>query len=322
MAIRRPTTKFTLLFLPFLLLLTGCTKTFDIRPVAVPRNVYEASLETSDTAARSIKVTDARGEANKPLNTGTLNVRLRGMDDEMRYLEEQLNRVLNAEGIETAAAGEGDVALKVVSYRIRNLRTSGFSPYHTFTTFSADLDDHGQTRRISAYFKNSKVPVWAFREVERPCYQIPTEVIVKEIAAKLNRHVFHRSASTETVEKLLASIGPGSADAASEQYLKVLELGYTNNPAAIEPLVRLTEHSETVMREAAISALGTLGAEDQFPLLKKIYQTKEKIDKTMALKSIGDLDTPEAREFIRQVKLSEDYEDEEEIREVADLYTW
>ena len=41
------------------------------------------------------------------------------------------------------------------------------------------------------------------------------EVIVKEIVAKLNGHVFGRVASTETENKLAASIIPGLADATS-----------------------------------------------------------------------------------------------------------
>jgi hypothetical protein len=39
----------------------------------------------------------------------------------------------------------------------------------------------------------------------------------------------------------------------------------------------------------------------------------------MALKSIGDLDTPEANDFLRGVKQSKDYKDDT-IREVVDLY--
>lgn len=201
------------------------------------------------------------------------------------------------------------------------MRTSGFSPYHTFTTFSADLSTGGSARRITAYFKNSKVPVWAFSEVERPCYQIPVEVVVKEIAAKINAHVFGRVTPSETVSKLVAAIPKGPADAASEAYLKVLELGYTNNRAAVAPLVQLTNHEETLMRAAAISALGMLGAADQLPLLQKIYSDSESesLDKAMALKAIGDLDTPDARDFVSRVKRSTDYNNEL-IREVADLY--
>jgi hypothetical protein len=319
MAIRLNTISIKFIFLTFVLFLSGCTKSFNIKPVSPPNNVYSSALTTEMS---SFGLMDARTGEAKPLNAGTLSVELPDMGDEIDYLGENLARVLNAQGIKVAydKAGSSDIKLKVLNYRIRNLRTSGFSPYHTFTTFSADLIGNGAPQRITAYFKNSKVPVWAFREVERPCYQIPIEVVVKEIAAKLNVHIFKRTASNETVERLVNSITPGPADAASEQYLKVLELGYTNNPAAIEPLVRLTAHEETIMREAAISALGILGAKNQFALLKNIYETKENIDKSMALKSIGDLDTPESREFIRQVKMTETYSDDETIREVADLY--
>ncbi|HUI25422.1 MAG TPA: HEAT repeat domain-containing protein [Candidatus Kryptonia bacterium] len=297
---------------------SGCTKTFAIRPVPPPQNVY---APTSKAEPASLGISDGRSASARPLNAGTLNVELEGMGDEMSYLGENLARVLNAEGIKVSydKTGNADIKLTVRTYRIRNLRTSGFSPYHTFTTFSADSTAGGASRRITAYFKNSKVPVWAFREVERPCYQIPVEVIVKEIAAKVNAQVFGRVTPTETVNALAAAIPSSESDAASEQYLKVLELGYTNNPAAIEPLVRLTNRPETLMRVAAISALGMLRATDQFPLLRKTYETSENITKSMALKSIGDLDTPEAAEFVRSVKQSKDYDDDT-IREVVDLY--
>lgn len=319
MAIQLNTLSLKFIVLVLVLLLSGCTKSFNVKPVPPPNNVF-TSAPTTET--RAFGLADARVGEAKPLNTGTLSVELPDMGDEMTYLGDNLARVLKAQGIQVTydKAGGSDLKLNVLHYRIRNLRTSGFSPYHTFTTFSADLIGSGAPRRITAYFKNSKVPVWAFREVERPCYQIPLEVVVKEIAAKMNAHIFKRTASNETVEKLAKSITPGPADAASEQYLKVLELGYTNNPAAIEPLVRLTDHEETIMREAAISALGMLGAKAQFPLLKTIYETKDNIDKSMALKSIGDLDTPESREFMRQVKMSEAYQDDDTIKEVADLY--
>ncbi len=320
MIVRYPVIIMKLIFFALFLMLAGCTKSFNITPISLPNNVYPLAEEQE---VMSLGLVDVRSDSAKPLNIGTLSVELPGMGAELDFFGENLARVLKAEGIEVdyTKSQQSDIKLKVMNYRIRNLRTSGFSPYHTFTTFSAELiTNDGSSRRITAYFKNSKVPVWAFREVERPYYQIPIEVVIKEIAAKLNAYVFKRVATDETVERLIASITPGPADAASEQYLKVLELGYTNNPSAIAALVRLTNHEETIMREAAISALGILGAKEQFPLLKSIYETKEKIDKSMALKSIGDLDMPEAREFIRQVKMSEDYEDDETIREVADLY--
>ena len=295
----------------------GCTKNFVLRPVSPTRDLYAAAAQAAPT---SIGIRDARSGSAKPFSTGTLRVAFEGMDDEIAYLADNLVAVLNAEGIKVThdKSENADVKVQVLTYRMRNLRTNGFSPYHTFTTFSAELAGD-PPRRITAYFKNSKVPMWAFREVERPCYQVPAEVVVKEIAAKLNARVFGRVAATETVERIAASIPSGSADAASEQYLKVLELGYTNNPAAVPVLVRLAAREETLMRASAISALGMLGATEQLPLLEKVYANGDGLVKSMAVKSIGDLDTPEARDFLSGVKQSKDYDDDT-IREVVDLY--
>ncbi|MEE9497648.1 MAG: hypothetical protein V3V39_14050, partial [Desulfobacterales bacterium] len=58
---------------------------------------------------------------------------------------------------------------------------------------------------------------------------------------------------------------------------------------------------------------------DQFDYLKELYNTKKNIEKTMALKAIGDLGTPEALDFIQSVKASSDYKDNM-IREVVDLF--
>jgi hypothetical protein len=206
--------------------------------------------------------------------------------------------------------------LDVDKYRIRNLRTTGFSPYWTFTTFAGDLKQNGDSRRVVFYFKRGKVPVWAFREVEDPCYNVPVSLMVKEIASKINRYYFGLQASDDKIKSLVDDIN-NQFDEFS--FLKVLELGYTNNPAAIESLVALTHHQDSMVRVCATCSLGVLGAVDQFDYLKELYNTKKNIEKTMALKAIGDLGTPEALDFIQSVKVSSDYKDNM-IREVVDLF--
>ncbi len=74
-----------------------------------------------------------------------------------------------------------------------------------------------------------------------------------------------------------------------------------------------------MVRVCAISSLGVLGAVEKFDFLKNVYNTTESIEKSMALKSIGDLDTSQAIEFMKFVKESSDYQDKM-IREVVDLY--
>jgi len=304
----------------FLLVFAGCTKTFQIRPVQTPQNVYAPA---AGAEPQSFSLQDVRSGDAKPFSTGRLSVKFDGMDDEITYLGENLTRVFAAEDIKLAfkQSGGGDIALKVFNFRMRNHRASGFSPYYTFSTFAADAAAGETQRRITAYFKIGKVPVWAFREVERPCYQIPLESVVKEIAAKLNRHFIGRVTPTEKVNKLIAAIdaNPASSDEGSEHYLNVLELGYTNNPAAIPTLLKLAGHEQQIMRAAALSALGMLGPKEQLPFLIKTYETSETLVKAMALKAIGDIGTPEALAFIHKVRESEDYE-EEMIKDVVNLY--
>ncbi len=297
---------------------SGCTKTFNVRPVSPPYAGLEA---TSQPGASSLGIRDVRGAKEKPLNFGTLKVVTRGMTDEMGYLAANLANALRAQGISitTTPDGSGDLVLDVRTFRIRNLRTSGYSPYHSFTTFAADLHHEGKTSRITAYFKGSKTPVWSFNEVERPCYQIPVEAVVREVAAKINAHVFGRRASDERVQALAAAISSRPSDSGSEEYLKVLELGYTNSPAAVGPLVALTERKETLMRAAAVSSLGMLRATEQLPLLERIYAENTHVVKAMALKSIGDLETPESRAFLDRIRQSKDYR-EPTLKEVIDLY--
>ena len=111
----------------------------------------------------------------------------------------------------------------------------------------------------------------------------------------------------------------GASDSGTEEYLKVLELGYANNPAAIEPLVCLTAREGALMRAAAVSFLGTLRATEQFPLLRSIYAGNTHVVKAMALKSIGDLDTNESRAFLVEVRQSK-VAKEPTLREVLALY--
>jgi len=292
----------------------GCTKTFYIKEPAPSSVVY--AQESQEKSILSI--TDQRSGEDKKLSAGTLPVVLVNMEDEIFFLGTNLEAALISRGINLhySSDADGGLVLDVDKYRIRNLRTTGFSPYWTFTTFAGDLKQNGDSRRVVFYFKRGKVPVWAFREVEDPCYNVPVSLMVKEIASKINRYYFGLQASDDQIKSLVDDIN-NQFDEFS--FLKVLELGYTNNPAAIESLVALTHHQDSMVRVCATCSLGVLGAVDQFDYLKELYNTKKNIEKTMALKAIGDLGTPEALDFIQSVKISSDYKDDM-IREVVDLF--
>jgi hypothetical protein len=300
----------------FLVLVTtfGCTKTFYIKDPSPSSVVYAQESEEK----LNLRINDRRSGEDKKLSTGTLPVVLVNMEDEILFLGTNLQAALNSRGINFLYSPNADdgLLLNVKKYRIRNLRTSSFSPYWTFTTFAGDLILNGKSQRIVFYFKRGKVPVWAFREVEEPCYNVPVSLMVKEIASKINRYCFDLQVPDEKVKMLIDDVNNRFDE---YSFLKVLELGYTNNPAAIEPLVALTHHKDSMVRVCATCSLGVLGAVDQFDYLKELYSTKENIEKTMALKAIGDLSTPEAIEFIKSVKASSDYKDKM-ISEVVDLF--
>ena len=300
----------------FLALVTafGCTKTFYIKEPSPSSVVYSQGSQEK----LNLRINDQRSGEDKKLSTGTLPVVLVNMENEILFLGTNLEAALISRGINLhySSDANGGLVLDVDKYRIRNLRTSGFSPYWTFTTFAGELKQNGDSHRVVFYFKRGKVPVWAFREVEDPCYNVPVSLMVKEIASKINRYYSGLQASDDKIKSLVDDIN-NQFDEFS--FLKVLELGYTNNPAAIEPLVALTHHQDSMVRVCATCSLGVLGAVDQFDYLKELYNTKENIEKTMALKAIGDLGTPEAIDFIQSVKASSDYKDNM-IREVVDLF--
>jgi hypothetical protein len=140
--------------------------------------------------------------------------------------------------------------------------------------------------------------------------------MVKEVASKINRYTFGLQASDEKVAELVDGIRHRFNE---DSFIQVLELGYTNNPAAVPPLVEFTSHSDSMVRACAICSLGVLGAVGQFEFLKQKYRSTESIEKHMALKAIGDLGTPAAMDFLRSVKSSSDADDEV-IRDIVDLY--
>lgn len=298
----------------FLIPVFGCTKTFYIKTPAPSSIIYDQKFQE----VTILKINDQRSGEDKKISAGTLSVVLKNMENEMSFLGNNIEKALRSRGINLKYKNENGkkLLLNIHKYRIRNLRTTGFSPYWTFTTFRGDLIINGKSQKITFYFKIGKVPVWAFSEVEEPCYNVPVSLMVKEIASKINRYYFGLQAPSDKINLLLDDINNNFNEFS---FLKVLELGYTNNRDAIDPLIKLTNHKDSMVRVCAISSLGVLGAVEKFDFLKNVYNTTESIEKSMALKSIGDLDTSQAIEFMKFVKESSDYQDKM-IREVVDLY--
>lgn len=297
-----------------LIFMGGCAQNYYVKTPTPSALLYVDKVD----AETGLKIVDQRVGNDKKFSVGRLPVNLTNIKDEMVFLRENLVKELNSRGIAVMATESGDAPLQftVRKYRIRNHRSTGFSPFQTATIVSGDYVSNGESRKIAFYFRIGKVPMWSMKEVVDPCYSVPLSLMVKEIASKINRFSFGLQMPREKVEALVQEI-EGSED--NFVFLKVLELGYSNNPAAIGPLLRLADHDDDYVKVAAICSLGVLGAVDQFEFLKKCYYTRDTDEKLMALKSIGDLNTPEGLEFMRSVKSSTDY-DHERIREVLDLF--
>lgn len=189
--------------------------------------------------------------------------------------------------------------IELHSFHVENARTSGFSPFITFTSISADLDTPQGKKRIGAFIKRGKVPVWSFDEVIEPTFNQPLSLAVKEFASKIANHLYGYRADDATVDQLVQKLSGKRND---DSYLDVYALGFTNNPKAIPTLVTLSGDKDEYVRLAAISSLGNIGAQEQLSHLKSLYQNRSNIwqDRAMALKAIGDLGSAESTSFLTQ----------------------
>jgi HEAT repeat protein len=182
-----------------------------------------------------------------------------------------------------------------------------------------------QEKAIKAYFYNGKTPMWDIKEVEEPCFTIPVSIIIKDVASKINRAVFNLSASDGKVDALTsqidAEIGKETKDPYARPFWKVLELGYTNNPKATEPLKKYTQDRDEFLKSCALSSIGTLGADGHLDFLIQQYRTAGGYnDKYMAAKAIGDIGTPAALQVLQDAKKDKSYASESGLKYCVDLY--
>ncbi len=174
----------------------------------------------------------------------------------------------------------------------------GLGNYVTITSLGADISSGKETKRITAYFRRGYYMKNTFSEVIEPCYNIAVSLVIREFAAKINRFYYKLQASNADVDELIRD-----TDEQYDQlsYLNVYELGFSGNLRAVPALVRYTGHDNDLVRLAAISALGTIGAESELDRLRGIYESGPAKERDVAIKAIGDLDSEEARSLMRQI---------------------
>jgi hypothetical protein len=253
-------------------------------------------------AAKTFSLIDERRADGRVFSSGTLQAELKidGQPlDPVPFLAGQLQAELASRGLPVAVSKEGTAvpAIRLKTYRMQNMRTNAYTPFITLTYISADVDTDKGSRRIGVFVTRGKTPVWSFDELIEPTLNQPLALGVQEFASKIANLAYGYRASDDEVKRLTEKVNGSRND---NTFLDVYALGFTNHPAAIDTLIKLAHDKQEYVRQAAISSLGTLGAASQFGLLKSIYQDSDASwqDRSIAIKAIADLGTPEAMGFV------------------------
>lgn len=286
--------------------LTGCALGGLTIPISDPPPSAATYTRKADIGPTSLSFSDIRS-AQDQQNFSTWIVPMKFTHngkplDPIAFVSENTIKELSARGVDfVKAPAVTDIKVSISRIGIQNHRVSGFSPMVTLTSLVAEVDTPSGRKRMSVLIKRGKVPVWSFDELNGPCYDEPMNLLTKELAAKINRDVFGLQISNEEVDRLLAKIKSESTTNPLV-YFDVYQLGFGNNPRAIDGLVRLTASDQEYVRLAAISSLGIIKARGQQAHLESLYRgigADLWQDRAIALKAIGDMDSAESRAFLQ-----------------------
>ncbi len=292
--------------------LAGCTITVPLAKPAPSAFQYAERRE----APIQVVVQDARPAADRKLSRGRVSVEFTGAGEDLAFLRDALVAEMKGRGINavTEATGGGDVlALEVNRFYFRNRRTSGFSPWITFTNFRAKVTYQGKVETVTSYFHAGKVPMWSMEEVVEPTYNYPWRVVVREVVTKVNRLYFQTRPAESAIQAAVRAL---EGDPALDAILDAAFLGAPDLLPRFETLVKTSTSGNVVVY--ALDAIGITGDARSFPFLQTYYPTAKERGQLFSLKAIGDLGTPDALAFVR----SQPAGDDENLKELIDLYTY
>lgn len=223
--------------------------------------------------------------------------------DPPRRLVEQTQRELVSRGLPvTLALGDrGLPRLHLRRFRVRGYHQKWPQAQVPIgrVLISADLETAAGRTRIAVFTVGAADPNPLSDETPLTgAVERPVSFAVKEFAAKLANSLYGYRASDATVGAMVAQLHQGQLT--RERLGEVYALGFTNHPSAVETILLCTRLPIMDLRNAAVSSLGTLHATESLPLLQAIYLETDNHwrDRAAALKSIGDLQTPEALDFL------------------------
>lgn len=313
------------IFLAGLVLLAGCSLKYNLNPPLKSTAEYEQTAKKQHI----VYVYDNREDKKFVKGVGglaSIDLSIGNVDDPVGWLSQSLEKEFLSHNIsakftrDDSQKSSSDAILTVNKYQIINSRASGFHPYVAYHCFSGTIKSSGSDESIISYFVYGKTPVWSMDEVQAPCFDMPAAILIKGIAAKVNRFALHYRMNDGQLSKLNLTAKEKISSAAADAYLSVLEIGQSNNSKAVDYLKQLTENSDTLIRACSLSGFGMIGQKDALGFLKDKYNQYSDIDRFMALKSIGDIGTPEAIQFLKEARNDPQYNSEYGFKFVVDLY--
>lgn len=307
-----------------MLVTIGCSLKYTVDDPPAPGFSYQ----NVDKKPVVMKVVDQRDDVNYMVGISGLqrvDLSLENVANPVGWLANGLVKELNARGVPLTLAarnstGQADIVLTVRKYQLINHRASGFSAWESYNVFLGTVAMGDKSCTIPSFFFNSKLPVWSMDEIQKPCVSDPMAVVVKDVASKINQCIFNYSVSGSEVQKLAAAAASMVKPASPTACFPLIDLGGTNNPEAMPALKRFAEHGDSFVHNCAVSAIGTLGATEQFPFLIGRFEYFAANDRVMPLKAIGDIGNRQAQEFLRQVQKSDLYTEENGVRYCTELY--
>ena len=313
------------LIILFGFVLTGCSLTYNLNPPISSTAEYEQGTKKQEI----VYINDNRQDQNfiKGMSgLKNIDITIGNVEDPIAWLAQSLEQEFISHNIsvkfttDKALEDSADAVLTVDKYQIINSRTSGFHPFVAYHSFSGKIKSSNSDESIISYFVYGKTPVMSMSEVQVPCFDMPAAILIKGVAAKVNRLVLHYRMNDQQLSELNTNAQNKVNALSQDAYLSVLELGESNNPKAIDYLKPFTENSDILIRACALSAIGMIGREDTLGFLKEKYEQHSDIDRFMALKSIGDIGTPDAIQFLKDARKNPQYNDEYGFKFVVNLY--
>jgi hypothetical protein len=291
--------------------------------------VSSFKYDVSNRRTIFMKIVDQRSDTVFDKRSGyasALRFDLENMQDPVGWFSHSLETEFLARGIPVKIIAKDDttppnIILTIKKYQIVSREVNGWSPWESYLSFKGVVTTSGKNYTIRAYFFHGKsLQFSSLKAIVDSCFSMPLSIVVNEIATKINAVALHYSVAEAKVQEIAKQAEEKIKKKDRDAYVLMLELGGTNNRAALKPLIGFADVKDDIARACAISAIGMIGAKDQLEFLKIKYSAYEEIDKYMALKSIGDIGSPEANAFVRKAKEHPYYINEPAFKYCVDLY--